>query len=139
MFLQYMKIPIIIFAFALWVFVPEMVTLEDLKWKKRVVLFFPASNDFIIEISDSLRVEIEIRDVAYFVFADSLQSNGKYLMDQDYVESLKTKYLLGTKEACWVLLGKDGGMKARSEADLDWDEALRTVDERSLRGELVSW
>lgn len=134
-----MKIPIIIFAFALWVFVPEMVTLEDLKWKKRVVLFFPDSNDFIMEISDSLRVEIEIRDVVYFVFADSLQSNGKYLMDKDYVESLKAKYLLGTKEACWVLLGKDGGMKARSEADLDWDEALRTVDERSLRGELVSW
>lgn len=134
-----MKIPIIIFAFALWVFVPEMVTLEDLKWKKRVVLFFPDSNDFIMEISDSLRVEVEIRDVVYFVFADSLQSNGKYLMDQDYVESLKTKYLLGAKEACWVLLGKDGGMKARSEADLDWDEALRTVDERSLRGELVSW
>lgn len=134
-----MKIPIIIFAFALWVFVPEMVTLEDLKWKKRVVLFFPDSNDFMMEISDSLRVEIEIRDVVYFVFADSLQSNGKYLMDQDYVESLKAKYLLGTKEACWVLLGKDGGMKARSEEDLDWDEALRTVDERSLRGELVSW
>lgn len=134
-----MKIPIIIFAFALWVFVPEMVTLEDLKWKKRVVLFFPDSNDFILEISDSLRVEIEIRDVVYFVFADSLQSNGKYLMDEDYVESLKTKYLLGTKEACWVLLGKDGGMKARSEADLDWHEALQTVDERSLRGELVSW
>ena len=134
-----MKIPIIIFAFALWVFVPEMVTLEDLKWKKRVVLFFPDSNDFIMDISDSLRVEIEIRDVAYFVFADSLQSNGKYLMDQDYVESLKTKYLLGTKEVCWVLLGKDGGMKARSEADLDWHEALQTVDERSLRGELVSW
>src|SRR5690606_24331384 len=134
-----MKIPIIIFAFALWVFVPEMVTLEDLKWKKRVVLFFPDSNDFIMDISDSLRVEIEIRDVVYFVFADSLQSNGKYLMDQDYVESLKTKYLLGTKEACWVLLGKDGGMKARYEEDLDWDEALRTVDERSMRGELVSW
>lgn len=134
-----MKIPIIIFAFALWVFVPEIVTLEDLKWKKRVVLFFPDSNDFIMEISDSLQVEIEIRDVVYFVFADSLQSNGKYLMDQDYIESLKTKYLLGTKEACWVLLGKDGGLKARSEADLDWDEALRTVDERSLRGELVSW
>ena len=134
-----MKIPIFIFAFALWVFVPEMVTLEDLKWKKRVVLFFPDSNDFIMEISDSLRVEIEIRDVVYFVFADSLQSNGKYLMDSEYVESLKTKYLLGTKGACWVLLGKDGGMKARSEADLDWDQALRTVDERSLRGELVSW
>ena len=134
-----MKIPIIIFALAVWFIVPEVVTLEDLKWKKRVVLFFPDSNDFIMEISDSLRVEIEIRDVVYFVFADSLQSNGKYLMDQDYVESLKTKYLLGTKEACWVLLGKDGGMKARSEADLDWHEALQTVDERSLRGELVSW
>lgn len=134
-----MKIPIIIFAFALWFFVPEIVTLEDLKWKKRVVLFFPDSNDLIMEMSDSLRVEIEIRDVVYFVFADSLQSNGKYLMDKEYVESLKTKYLLGSKGPCWVLLGKDGGMKARSEAGLNWHEALRTVDERSLRGELVSW
>src|SRR5690554_1301270 len=100
-----MKIPIFIFAFALWAFAPEIVTLEDLKWKKRVVLFFPASQDFLIEVNDSLKIEIEIRDVVYFVFADSLQSNGKYLMDQDYVESLKTKYLLGTKDACWVLLG----------------------------------
>jgi hypothetical protein len=134
-----MKIPIIIFALAFWLFVPEVVTLEDLRWKKRVVLYFPASEGFLMEVGDSLKVEIEIRDVIYFVFADSLQTNGKYLMDQEYIRSLKTKYLLGTKEACWVLLGKDGGMKARYEEDLDWDEALRTVDERSLRGELVSW
>lgn len=134
-----MKIPILIFALALWFSVPEIVTLEDLRWKKRVVLFFPASGDFLMEVSDSLKVEIEIRDVVYFVFADSLQSNGEYLMDEEYIESLKTKYLLGTKEACWVLLGKDGGMKARYEENLDWHEALQTVDERSLRGELVSW
>src|SRR5690606_1668404 len=116
-----MKIPIIIFAFAWWFFVPEMVTLEDLRWKKRVVLFFPASEDFIIDVNDSLKVEIEIRDMVYFVFADSLQTNGAYLMDEEYIESLKTKYLLGAKEACWVLLGKDGGMKARYEEDMDWD------------------
>jgi hypothetical protein len=134
-----MKIHTIFIAFAIWLFVPEVVTLEDLKWKKRVVLFFPATEDFLIDISDSLRVEIEIRDVVYFVFADSLQSNGKYLMDYEYIQSLKTKYLLGTKEACWVLLGKDGGMKLRQEDDLDWHEALQTVDERNLRGELVSW
>lgn len=134
-----MKIPIIIFALAVWFIVPEVVTLEDLKWKKRVVLYFPASQDFSLEMNDSLKIEIEIRDVIYFVFADSLQSNGQYLMDQEYIGSLKTKYLLGTREACWVLLGKDGGMKARHEADLDWDEALRAVDERNMRGELVSW
>lgn len=134
-----MKIPILIVALAFWFVVPEVVTLEDLRWKKRVVLFFPASEDFLIEISDSLKLEIEIRDVVYFVFADSLQSNGGYLMDEEYIESLKTKYLLGTKEACWVLLGKDGGMKARYEDNLDWHEALQTVDERSMRGELVSW
>ncbi|HLT06834.1 MAG TPA: DUF4174 domain-containing protein [Cyclobacteriaceae bacterium] len=134
-----MKIPIIIFALALWFIVPEVVTLEDLKWKKRVVLFFPESDDFLMEVSDSLRVEIEIRDIIYFVIADSLQSNGKYLMEEAYIEALKKKYLLGAKDACWVLLGKDGGMKARYEAPLDWHEALQTVDDRNLRGELVSW
>lgn len=134
-----MKIHIFIFALALWLFVPEVVTLEDLKWKKRVVLFFPASEDFLMEVSDSLKVEIEIRDVVYFLFADSVQSNSKYRMDPEYIEGLKTKYLLGTKAACWVLLGKDGGMKARHEQGLDWHEALQAVDERSLRGEMVSW
>ena len=134
-----MKIHIIIFALIISLVLPQVVTLEDLKWKKRVVLYFPATEDFLMEVSDSLQVEIAIRDVVYFVFSDRLQSNGEYLMDEEYIESLKTKYLLGSKEACWMLLGKDGGMKARSEADLDWDEALRTVDERSLRGELVSW
>lgn len=134
-----MKIHIIIFALIISLVLPQVVTLEDLKWKKRVVLYFPATEDFLMEVSDSLQVEIAIRDVVYFVFSDRLQSNGEYLMDEEYIESLKTKYLLGSKEACWVLLGKDGGMKARYEQDLDWHQALQTVDERSLRGELVSW
>ena len=134
-----MKIHIIIFALIISLVLPQVVTLEDLKWKKRVVLYFPATEDFLMEVSDSLQVEIAIRDVVYFVFSDRLQSNGEYLMDEEYIESLKTKYLLGSKEACWMLLGKDGGMKASYEQDLDWHQALQTVDERSLRGELVSW
>lgn len=134
-----MKIPIFIFFLGLLIVTPKSITLDDLRWQKRVVLFFPASDDFALEVSDSLQVEIEIRDIIYFVLTDSLQTNGDYRLDSIYVESLKAKYLLGTKTACWVLLGKDGGMKLRHEEELDWHLALQAVDERTLRGELVSW
>jgi|SRR5690554_4270873 len=134
-----MKIPIIIFTFGLSFFLSELITLEDLRWKSRIVLFFPSSDEFLMDINDSLKVEIEIRDVIYFVFSDSLYSNRNYQLEEHYIEMVKAKYLLGTKANCWVLVGKDGGMKLRKEEELDWHEALQAIDDRNMKGELVSW
>jgi|GEM_PF-1596324 len=134
-----MKIPIIISTIGLLFFFTEWITLEDLRWKNRIILIFPSSDEFLFEINDSLKVEIEIRDVVYFVFADSLYSNKDYQLEDEYIEKLKAKYLLGTKTDCWVLVGKDGGMKLRREEGLDWHEALQAIDDRVVKGELVSW
>jgi len=134
-----MKIPIIISTIGLLFFFTEWITLEDLRWKNRIILIFPSSDEFLFEINDSLKVEIEIRDVVYFVFADSLYSNKDYRLEDEYIEKLKSKYLLGTKTDCWVLVGKDGGMKLRREEGLDWHEALQAIDDRVVKGELVSW
>ena len=134
-----MKIPIMISTIGLLFFFTEWITLEDLRWKNRIILIFPSSDEFLFEINDSLKVEIEIRDVVYFVFADSLYSNKDYQLEDEYIEKLKAKYLLGTKTDCWVLVGKDGGMKLRREEGLDWHEALQAIDDRAEKGELVSW
>src|SRR5690554_1393868 len=128
-----MKIPIISFTIGLSFFLIELITLEDLRWKNRVILVFPASDEFSMDISDSLKVEIEIRDVIYFVFSDSLYSNRDYQLEGDYIETLKAKYLLGARTDCWVLVGKDGGMKLRKEEELDWHEALQAIDDRAVK------
>ena len=106
-----MKIPIIIFTLGLCFLPNEYITLEDLRWKKRIVLIFPESKDYMVDVSDSLQMKMEERDMVYFVFSDSLYSNTDFEFDSTYVEELKSRYILGAKTSCWVLLGKDGGLK----------------------------
>ena len=134
-----MKIPIIIFTLGLSFWASEFITLEDLKWKKRIVLIFPESKDYIVDVSDSLQMKMEERDMVYFVFSDSLYSNTDFEFDSSYVEDLKSRYILGAKTTCWVLLGKDGGLKYRQEKELDWNQAFNTVDAMALRRQMGIW
>lgn len=115
----------------------DTITLEDLRWKNRVLFVFPAEDQeaaFEWEISDSLLVEIEERDLLFFVFGDTLQSNSPYRFEPQYESFLKKKYALGTKELCWVLIGKDGGSKVRREGIVpDWDELFGIIDAMPMR------
>jgi hypothetical protein len=135
----YMKIPVIIFTIGFFVMFSEFTTLEDLRWEKRILLVFPESSEYELEFSDSLKNEMDHRDMVYFIFADSIHSNTDFKFDGEYVQQLKSRYLLGSKSACWVLLGKDGGVKLRLEEALDLEQAFAIVDEMPLRTELVSW
>lgn len=134
-----MKIPIIIFTLGLCFSLTEFITLEDLRWKKRIILIFPENSEFEMNLSDSLMFEMEYRDMVYFVFSDSLYSNTEFEFDEQYVEDLKSRYLLGAKTPCWVLLGKDGGLKLRQEEVLDWEQAFTTVDAMALKKQMGSW
>src|SRR5690606_35944373 len=134
-----MKIPIIIFTIGFFTVLSGFITLEDLRWEKRILLIFPETSEYEMNFSDSLKNEMVLRDMVYFIFADSIYSNTDFKFDEEYVRQLKSRYLLGSKSACWVLLGKDGGVKLRLEEELDLEQAFATVDEMPLRTELVSW
>lgn len=129
LYLGDMKIFIILFVFGIGFCVNEFITLEDLKWKKRIILIFPSLNDsFEIAFSGNLMQEMEARDMVYFVFADSIYSNTGYVFSGEYIQELKARYILGAKSSCWVLLGKDGGLKLRREEKMDWNEAFTVID-----------
>lgn len=123
-----------------WIFMAglaaDFVTLEDLRWKKRVLLVFPnddGEKDFCWEVPEDLHGELEERDLVYFVFADSLLTNSDYRFDEAYVEHLKKRYALGSRDLCWVLLGKDGGSKIRKEGVApDWQELFVNIDSMPL-------
>ncbi|WP_245189521.1 DUF4174 domain-containing protein [Lunatimonas salinarum] len=127
---------------AFWVvllgmFYAETITLEDLRWKNRVLLVFPDAEQPLAldwEITDSLRMEFEERDLLYFVFQDSLLTNSTHRFDPAYEVSLKKKYRLGSKNVCWVLIGKDGGTKVRQEGDgPNWEELFGIIDAMPMR------
>ena len=132
-----MKSGVIVILLLMGMIVSEIITLEDLRWKNRVLLVFPSLDDefpLVWEMTESLLAEIEDRDLIYFVFADSLITNSSFYFDESYEENLKARYALGTKNICWVLLGKDGGLKLRQEgSNPDWELLLATIDAMPMR------
>lgn len=133
---------LVFFSFLLLAFMSarDHITLEDLRWKNRILLVFPSTaysenpNYLFIPESDTLESEIEERDMVYFVFGDSLNSNSDFSFAAGYVEQLRAKHTLGTKKDCYVLIGKDGGTKLRREQSrIDWEELFGTIDAMPMR------
>ena len=132
-----MKNSILLVALISSMFWSDIITLADLQWKSRVLLVFPstgADSSILWEMTDSLLVEIADRDLIYFVFGDTLISNSDYTFEKDYEKKLRARYALGSKELCWILLGKDGGSKLKKEGSSpDWELLFATIDAMPMR------
>lgn len=111
----------------------DITRLDDLKWKNRVILFFPAQGKQEVFQVDSLSDEFEERKLAYFVFNDSVVSNVEFSFSEAYISALKKQYLLGSKNECWVLIGLDGGVKVRRESKVNWKEIFGYIDAMPMR------
>jgi len=108
-------------------------TLQDLNWKHRIVLYFPESGESNFIFSDSLHHEIEERKIAYFIFGDSVVSNTDITFSPAYLQQVKNKYQMGYKDNMYVLLGLDGGVKLKQEETLDWKLIFNTIDAMPMR------
>lgn len=132
-----MKNSILLIVIIGGMFLSDIITLEDLRWKSRVLLVFPSTDEassIMWEMTDSLLVEIADRDLIYFVFGDSLISNSDFKFDKEYEKQLRARYALGSKEVCWILLGKDGGSKLKKEGSApDWKLLFTTIDAMPMR------
>jgi hypothetical protein len=122
----------IYFLLALWQ-QDKPKSIEDFRWKNRLVLYFQTGNDQDLSFSDSLVHEIDERKIVYFVFNDSLTSNKELDFSDAYLKYLHKKYAIGTKKDCWVLIGLDGGVKERVEDTLDWSRIFKLVDAMPMR------
>lgn len=107
--------------------------LEDLKWKNRVILFFPEDGEQDLDMTDSILLEMDDRKLALFVFDGSMFSNQVKTFSPDEINQLKKRYQMGSVKSCWVLIGLDGGVKLRKEGSLDIDLILKTIDSMPMR------
>lgn len=118
-------------------FIQSQITLTDLQWKNRVLLVFPSINeesDMELNLTDSLEKELKDRDLIYFYFGDSLQSNTNYIFEPAYQKKLKQLYQMGSKQHSYVLIGKDGSSKLKIEKDsVDWQVLFATIDSMPMR------
>ncbi|EKB50651.1 hypothetical protein B879_00629 [Cecembia lonarensis LW9] len=127
--------PYFMLIFVLFAFWPKEKpkTLEDFRWKNRLLLYFGQEIEKGWNIEDNLAEEINERKLVYLVFTDSLISNQELDFSKEYIISLQKKYAMGAKGPCWVLIGLDGGVKMRKEDVLGWDLVFKTIDAMPMR------
>jgi NADH dehydrogenase [ubiquinone] 1 alpha subcomplex assembly factor 1 len=112
----------------------DEVRLEDFQWRNRVVLVFvPPGADtagFAKRFEDE-RLELEDRDIRYFVIGSEMVSNGPPLSREE-AEALRARYARPGQGMSVMLFGKDGGLKYRAD-HLDLGAIYREVDAMPMR------
>jgi hypothetical protein len=111
----------------------ENLTLEDLRWKNRFVIYFPEkyhNPQFDIK---SLESEFSERKIIFLSIGEQIQSNTEASFDQDYLNGLRGKFYIAGTKGNWILIGLDGGIKLNKEGEPDWDFIFKAIDSMPMR------
>lgn len=111
----------------------EGVTLDDLKWKNRIVLYFPIQGQEIKIDLNALEVEIKERKIIFLSIGEKFTTNSEAVFQSDYLESLQEKFAMEKNQSNWVLIGLDGGVKLNKEGLPDWEYIFKTIDSMPMR------
>ncbi|MCL6257592.1 DUF4174 domain-containing protein [Aquiflexum sp. TKW24L] len=111
----------------------DNVTLEDLRWKNRIVLYFPSSDQNPKFEFDSIEEKLNERKIIFLSIGEVFTTNSKLVFTQDYLQVLQEKYSTEKGPGNWVLMGLDGGVKLNKEGDPDWDLIFKTIDSMPMR------
>lgn len=116
----------------------EPASLEDLRWKHRVILIFAREPYLSNALSnlDERKAEIEERDIAWFVLDDNtLHTNYDGKLDDQLREELMDSYFTPVPtETAVRLIGKDGTLKS-SSIDLNLEATFGLIDRMPMRRE----
>ncbi len=106
--------------------------LSSLQWKNRVVLVNDAQQEErILAVFRGSTPQIDDRDTLWFLInGDQVITNYSGNLAEDFRANVRDEYRLGKGEV--VLIGKDGGVKTRSNR-LDLDALLSDIDAMPMR------
>ena len=113
----------------------KIIRLEDLQWQNRIILVFVnenLDNREIYEKFQAQQVEIEMRDICYFLFGKDILTNNVAMLDELTFRELKSKYQPLENKIIVVLIGKDGQEKYRKNY-LDFEEIFGIIDAMPMR------
>jgi hypothetical protein len=106
-----MAVLILFFFFSLFESNMEEITLEDLKWKNRIVILFDDQANNKVFNFEHLEEDFKERKLVYFIVGEKFQSNSNFLFSSEYQKVLKSRYQIRSSEKSWVLIGLDGGQR----------------------------
>ena len=112
--------------------------LDSHRWKHRLVIAFVSTRDAAREVESSLRKlrpGVLDRDLLVMDVSASTQIRGAIRFPIDESEALRRRLSIPSEGNHFVLIGKDGGVKARQSGNLSLDEFFALIDTMPMRRE----
>jgi hypothetical protein len=113
--------------------------LDRYLWKNRIILVYaPSAEDssyqrFVSEIRDDSAGVWERHLVVFHLFSDKSGHEGENELSAEQVGTLLDRYKLNADTAVAVLIGKDGGEKARQAGTLNLTALFQKIDAMPMR------
>jgi hypothetical protein len=114
----------------------KVVTLEELRDHRRVLLIFAASREdarFKAQVAtmQSHVADAEERDL--IVLESPLRGEPSGAIQLADMDSVRRRFRVGREEFVVLLVGKDGGEKLRSDTPIEFDKLRATIDAMPMR------
>ena len=111
---------------------PMLSDLESLEWKNRIIVVNEASDiEEAWQLLDEQVAEIDDRDIIWFILNDdSALTNYPGQLSGEFVRNMRAR--LSPVQGKVILIGKDGGIKYRSDY-LDLEAIFSEIDVMPMR------
>jgi hypothetical protein len=95
--------------------VPMISDIKSLKWKNRVVIVYETKNqDESLQLLKKQAADINYRDIIWFIIKDdNIHTNYSGTLSSEFARNIRVKS--GSLKSKVILIGKDGGIKSRSD------------------------
>ncbi len=114
----------------------KVISLDELKWKNRILLVFSNDETVNSSIQEELireKAEVDNRDIIYFIFTPKdVISNSDYTLSAETKSESQQKFFKEKDNPKIILIGKDGGVKI-NQSQLNLDEIFRRIDSMPMR------
>ena len=133
-------------VFALWSTIAVAAEpLKHLQWEKRPLLLFAKSRSFApldrqVDLLRDYRPDLEERDMVVLSTTGNQETSaaiGYVPINRGTARQLRKKYEPDSKGLTVILIGKDGGEKARWQAVVDPQEIFDLIDSMPMRQDEV--
>jgi hypothetical protein len=111
---------------------PMLVDLSSLQWKNRIIVVNETQNEAkVMALFEKHTAEINDRDIIWFILReDRTLTNYPGELPKDYSSSIRESYGVGQGKV--ILIGKDGGIKSRSDR-VDLKTIFSDIDAMPMR------
>jgi len=116
----------------------QPLNLDDYRWQNRIIMLFAPSAehpDFTLQLKElaQYKTEVEERDLKVFKVFETTGSLDEHALSEEEIRFLRAQHDAVPQAFTFILVGKDGGVKRRSNSVVAAADLFAQIDSMPMR------